>query len=90
MAKQVWIRKVCEMSNTDKTPITDGLEFDLARSRYEEKRYGIYGLLVCAEETRKIEIKLNEANQRIQELEAYIALAKSGLQQLIEYWELKQ
>ena len=90
MAKQVWIRKVCEMSNTDKTPITDGLAFDLGRGAYEGKRYGIYGLLVYAEETRRIEIKLNEANERIQELEAYIALAKSGLQQLIEYWELKQ
>ena len=30
------------------------------------------------------------ANERIQELEAYMSLAKSGLQQLIEYWESKQ
>ncbi len=47
-------------------------------------------LLVYAEDARKIEMQLNAANERIQELEAYMALAKSGMQQLIEYWEGKQ
>lgn len=78
------------MKHLEKTPITDDLAFDLGRGPYEGKRYGIYGLLVYAEEARRIEIKLNKANERIQELEAYMALAKSGLQQLIEYWESKQ
>ena len=72
------------------TPITDGMAFDLGRRPFEGKRYSKYGLLVYAEAAREIELKLNAANERIHELEAYMALAKSGLQQLVEYWESKQ
>jgi len=72
------------------TPITDGMAFDVGHSAYSGKRHSKYGLLVYAEGAREIELKLNAANERIQELEAYMALAKSGMQQLIEYWESKQ
>ena len=72
------------------TPITDGKAFDVGHSPYSGKRYSKYGLLVYAEDARKIEMQLNASNERIQELEAYMALAKSGLQQLVEYWESKQ
>lgn len=80
------------MSNNrlKQTPLTDSAAFDLGRGLYEGKRYGKYGLLVYAEEARKIELKLNKANERIQELEAYMSLANSGIQQLLEYWESKQ
>jgi len=80
------------MSNNtlNNTPITDSMAFDVGRSPYSGKRHSKYGLLVYAEDARKIEMQLNAANERIQELEAYMALAKSGMQQLIEYWESKQ
>ena len=74
----------------NKTPIVDGKAFDMGIRAYEGKRYSKYGLLVYAEDARKIEMQLNASNERIQELEAYMALAKSGLQQLVEYWESKQ
>lgn len=77
-------------NTTNKTPITDGMAFDVGSSPYSGKRHSKYGLLVYAEGAREIEIQLNAANERIQELEAYMALAKSGLQQLIEYWESKE
>ena len=47
-------------------------------------RHTKYGILVEAEFARKLEKELNEANDRIQELEAYMALAKSGLRQLAD------
>ena len=72
------------------TPITDGMAFDISHTPYGGKRHSKYGLLVYAEGARELETQLNAANERIQELEAYMALAKSGLQQLIEYWESKQ
>ena len=72
------------------TPIIDGKAFDMGIRPFEGKRYSKYGLLVYAEDARKVEMQLNAANERIQELEAYMALAKSGMQQLIEYWESKQ
>jgi|TARA_R110000787_G_scaffold92581_1_gene194573 hypothetical protein len=72
------------------TPETDGMAFDVGHSAYSGNRHSKYGLLVYAEDARKIEMQLNAANERIQELEAYMALAKSGMQQLIEYWESKQ
>ena len=49
-----------------KTPRTDIEAFDYRPSQF----------------ARKLEKELNEANERIQELEAYMALAKSGLRQL--------
>ena len=72
------------------TPITDGMAFDVNHSAYGGKRHSKYGLLVYADAARELETQLNAANERIQELEAYIALAKSGIQQLLEYWESKQ
>jgi hypothetical protein len=69
-----------------KTPRTDIEAFDYRPSQFggSSFRHTKYGILVEAEFARKLEKELNEANDRIQELEAYMALAKSGLRQLGE------
>ncbi len=73
-------------SNNMKTPRTDIEAFDYRPSQFggNSFRHTKYGILVEAEFARKLEKELNEANDRIQELEAYMALAKSGLRQLGE------
>jgi hypothetical protein len=69
-----------------KTPRTDIEAFDYRPSQFggNSFRHTKYGILVEAEFARKLEKELNEANDRIQELEAYMALAKSGLRQLTD------
>jgi|DEB0MinimDraft_12_1074336.scaffolds.fasta_scaffold09117_4 hypothetical protein len=69
-----------------KTPRTDIEAFDYRPSQFggNSFRHTKYGILVEAEFARKLEKELNEANDRIQELEAYMALAKSGLRQLAD------
>ena len=69
-----------------KTPRTDNAAFDYRPNQFggSSFRHSKYGLLVDAEFSRKLETELNEANERIQELEAYMALAKSGMRQLAE------
>ncbi len=73
-------------SNNMKTPRTDIEAFDYRPSQFggNSFRHTKYGILVEAEFARKLEKELNEANDRIQELEAYMALAKSGLRQLAD------
>jgi len=69
-----------------KTPRTDTEAFDYRPNQFggSSFRHTKYGILVEAEFARKLETELNEANERIQELEAYMALAKSGMRQLAE------
>lgn len=69
-----------------KTPRTDIEAFDYRPSQFggNSFRHTKYGILVEAEFARKLEKELNQANDRIQELEAYMALAKSGLRQLAD------
>jgi len=73
-------------SNNMKTPRTDIEAFDYRPSQFggNSFRHTKYGILVEAEFARKLEKELNEANDRIQELEAHMALAKSGILQLAD------
>lgn len=68
------------------TPRTDSEAFDYRPSQFggSSFRHSKYGILVDSDFARKLEHELNQANERIQELEAYMALAKSGLRQLDE------
>lgn len=68
------------------TPRTDSEAFDYRPNQFGSSnfRHSKYGILVDSDFARKLEHELNQANERIQELEAYMALAKSGLRQLDE------
>jgi len=69
---------------TNQTPRTDADAFDYRPNQFggSSFRSTKYGLLVYSEFARQLETELNLANERIAELEAYMALAKSGMQQL--------
>ena len=66
------------------TPRTDAEAFDYRPNQYggSSFRSTKYGLLVYSQFAQQLETELIAANERIAELEAYMALAKSGMQQL--------
>jgi hypothetical protein len=69
-----------------KTPRTDIEAFDYRPSQFggSSFRHTKYGILVESKFARQLEEELNQANDRIKELEAYMALAKSGMLQLAD------
>ena len=69
-----------------KTPRTDIEAFDYRPNQFggSSFRHTKYGILVESEFARQLEKELNQANDRIKELEAYMALAKSGMLQLAD------
>lgn len=66
------------------TPRTDAEAFDYRPNQFGGSSFKStkYGLLVYSQFAQQLEVELNAANERIAELEAYMALAKSGMQQL--------
>lgn len=80
------------MKPLSETPRTDNESFDYRPNQFggSSFRHSKFGILVESKFAQTLELELNEANERIQELEAYMALAKSGMLQLVKKMEGKK